>query len=305
MALDLRLCRDEQQRVEALFVKSFLTALGTELSSRICDLYFSGAHKELVEIPMPNPHTYTDAHLFRNDYLAWNFLRKNQSLKTGISTEKIAIEKMEVSESVCANTNRSWRNLMSFDYKALHFISKVQSKICDILGHDISLDEFISCSSWGPGSTLDIKSREASSFRKYRDERGITADALNFILNFFDEKLPKLAGRIFTIYPGDKVITVHKDATTDRVIKVQPGWNVYFQKGLGQIIRRRLRRYGLDLNRTAPEDNQRISYYGSVDGLWSTTDLRSASDRLASSPCVMFYLTYGSMRWTCSDVSHR
>jgi len=293
--LSLRLTRDEQSCINGTIPPMILKAIGGSYAEDILKLLSSAFlaktqseresfNRNIVELPMPRCENYTDTFSFKQDYLAWNLLRKNASLRTGINTHEVALQKMELSESVCAVTNRKWRDLMAFKPSDLHLVSQVQRKILSIIDSDFTPEELWEGSSWGPGATLEIKSRNASSFLKYRDEHGITPDAFNFIRHHFDEVYPHLKGRIFCLEPGDRVITVRKDATTDRVIKIQPGWNIFFQKGLGKILRLRLKRYGLDLDHQAVKDNQDRARRGSTNGFWATTDLTSASDRLAIEP---------------------
>jgi hypothetical protein len=74
------------------------------------------------------------------------------------------------------------------------------------------------------------------------------------------------------------MVTVPKDAFVDRVICIEPTGNIYCQKGLGQVLRRRLKRSGVDLNDQTI--NQELARKGSIDGSLATLDLSSASDSL-------------------------
>jgi hypothetical protein len=73
---------------------------------------------------------------------------------------------------------------------------------------------------------------------------------------------------------------VPKTAQTDRLIAIEPHWNIYFQLGVGKMLRKRLRtRAGIDL--TSQETNREEARRASVDGSLSTVDLSSASDTVA------------------------
>jgi len=78
---------------------------------------------------------------------------------------------------------------------------------------------------------------------------------------------------------GSRVTTVPKNAKTDRVIAIEPDLNMFVQKGIGNMIRRRLRRWKL-LEKDAQEQNQQLAREGSVTGLFATIDLSSASDSI-------------------------
>jgi len=83
-----------------------------------------------------------------------------------------------------------------------------------------------------------------------------------------------------TFCVGNKVITVPKDASTDRIIAVEPGLNLWFQQGLGECIRRRLLRVGVNLR--DQRINQEYARQGSLSGEYATVDLSSASDSIAT-----------------------
>jgi hypothetical protein len=76
---------------------------------------------------------------------------------------------------------------------------------------------------------------------------------------------------------GSRVTTVPKDAKTDRPIAVEPCGNMFLQKGIGGLIRKRLRTVGLNLNQQQVV-NQMLAMLGSIDNSLATIDLASASD---------------------------
>jgi hypothetical protein len=74
---------------------------------------------------------------------------------------------------------------------------------------------------------------------------------------------------------------VPKNAKTHRVIAKEPHVNSYLQKGLGGLIRKRLRDVaGVDLNDQTR--NQRLARHGSLTGELATIDLSGASDTISS-----------------------
>jgi hypothetical protein len=229
-----------------------------------------------------NPSDYSSAIDFQNAYLASEFLSKNKFLPTSFDRKKLALEKFDESERKCLETNRLWKRRDKFSYRDWHYISCIANKIFSILGPSPNIDEVIDRSSWGPGASLQIKRREASSFKKFRDERGITADASS-VIPFIDHFYPHLAGRMFSIEHGDRVVVVPKNSKIDRVILIQPGWNLWFQKGIGSMIRSKLRSKGLDLD-VAPAYHHSLARQSSIDGQLATVDFSSASDQIAIEP---------------------
>jgi hypothetical protein len=83
----------------------------------------------------------------------------------------------------------------------------------------------------------------------------------------------------FNIVGGSELDTVPKNSKVDRVICIEPDMNMYLQKGVGLMIRRRLKRMGVNLN--SQTLNQHLAWIGSRTGSLATIDLRSASDTIA------------------------
>ena len=78
---------------------------------------------------------------------------------------------------------------------------------------------------------------------------------------------------------GNNVTTVPKTWKTERVIAIEPCWNSFFQKGVGKLIRRRLRKVGI-LLRDSQERHGYLARMGSVHKVFATLDLKSASDTI-------------------------
>ncbi len=75
------------------------------------------------------------------------------------------------------------------------------------------------------------------------------------------------------------LFTVPKNSEIDRVACKEPEVNMYLQRGLGDFIRMRLKRHGIDLNDQT--HNQRLAREGSIASKYSTLDLSSASDTVS------------------------
>jgi len=160
-------------------------------------------------------------------------------------------------------------------------------KIDTILG-DYESSEFFSLPDWGPGASTLIKRRDASAAVKFQKETGITRDLYSLVPTELMEKMYPLwtqhlkeQGEYPHFQVGNKVITVPKDAKTNRVIAVEPGINLWFQKALGDMIGTRLRRVGIDLRYQSR--NQALAKICSKDGSLATVDLSSASDSISRS----------------------
>jgi hypothetical protein len=77
------------------------------------------------------------------------------------------------------------------------------------------------------------------------------------------------------------LFTVPKNSEIDRVACKEPEVNMYFQRGLGDFIRKRLKLHGIDLN--DQRHNQNWARIGSMQSKYSTIDLSSASDTVSRS----------------------
>jgi hypothetical protein len=267
-------------------VEEFLSALDCPRSLTVWLLFSNKEHDQLANLEF-NPKWYNDLVSLRDSYAATKFLSKYKGLTLSRDLDEVAIEKFKLFESLCRDTNRRFRNLQSdrqFSGPIVWLHNAVIRKIASILG-DFSADEFFLTPDWGPGASTLIKRRDASPAKKFRCETGITRDLYNLIpWETMSDAYPSWALQLVESgYPdfqvGNKVITVAKDATTNRVIAVEPGINMWFQKSVGDMIGRRLRRCGVDLRWQSR--NQQLARLGSLDSSLTTVDLSSASDSIA------------------------
>jgi hypothetical protein len=94
---------------------------------------------------------------------------------------------------------------------------------------------------------------------------------------------------VINIVPGNRITFVPKDARTERSIAIEPSLNLYLQLGVDGYIRRRLKRWGVDLD--DQEKNRELARLGSRD--WEdpenfvTLDLAAASDTISTRLCAI------------------
>ena len=99
-------------------------------------------------------------------------------------------------------------------------------------------------------------------------------------LDHFDEEL--FWSSIIEIVDGNKVAFVPKNALTERSIAIEPTLNLMLQLGVDGFIRKRLKRYGIDLD--SQEKNQKLARFGSMEHgpeSFCTIDLAAASDTIS------------------------
>lgn len=271
-------------------IHQFLSALGSPRALTVWLLYKNGEHDQLTALDI-NPMWYNNPYRFRSDYEATNYLSKASFLKTTFDREEVALTKFHEYEALCGQTNSRFRNLSLdplFNGSNVWLLNAVKRKILEILG-DFSADEFVDGANWGPGVTTRLKGSEVSAFNKFHAERGMTRDLYSLVSPWFSKAYPQLSIHVsegetlpdggFKFEVGNEIITVPKNSKTDRVIAVEPGWNLWFQKSIGSMIRRRLLRVGVDLN--SQTVNQRLAKAGSLDSSLATVDFSSASDSIA------------------------
>lgn len=173
--------------------------------------------------------------------------------------------------------------------------------IADLLGA-FRPDEMLGTSRFGPGATLCVGGALTTEYFKYREKcPTVSTGAFAYaeaLLNYDRKWLALLSG----VHPLDvvgrfnlvsdevapelrltdhnKVTFVPKNAKTERSIAIEPYFNLYFQLGVGGMIRKRLlKKFGIDL--TSQKRNQSLAQLGSVDDNIATIDFSMASDTLA------------------------
>lgn len=261
--------------------EQFYIALDTPVSLTCCLLLRYGELAQLVEKDV-NPLNYNSGPAFRDDFAAVSFLRKNAQLKTGHNKKESALKAFEVAEGICEGVNVRLRDPSSFhslnveDYRAL----KSARRKIDAILKDFDIDKVLSLCSWGPGSTLLIKGSEVSASHKFDFESEMTRDACDLFLPVMKKAYPTWEKLNHITYkPGNKIITVPKNAKTDRTIAIEPGINTWIQLGIGKLIRERLRKAGFNLQ--SDMKNQRSARQGSIDDYLATIDFKAASDTIS------------------------
>jgi len=270
-------------------IHHYLSALGTPRALTVWLLYQSGEHDQLTQLEI-DPSHYCDRYKFRDDYAATLFLSKAEFLKTSFNKKEQALLKFHRYEFSCGETNRRLKNLggdPNFHGPHVWLLNAAIRKISSVLG-TFDPERFVDECGWGPGVTTRKTGSHVSAVNKFHDERGITRDLLPLAEVWLPsayplwwEHLTAYNGpmRCLSVEDGNKVITVPKNSKSDRVIAVEPGLNLWFQKGVGSLIRRRLKRVDIDLNDQTR--NQLLCRYGSKTRTLSTVDFSSASDSIS------------------------
>lgn len=267
------------------FIKHYLESLDCPRALTVWLLFSNREHDQLVELEC-DPVEYSDVFDFRASYAATCFLSKFKRLSLNLDPKREAYEKFMRYETHCRKVNRRFVSLetdVNFKDEVVWLHDAVIRKISEILG-PIDYEALFDVANWGPGASTLLKREVASSANKFQCETGITRD-LYHALNYrgaFDLQYPLWAkhlsaqGSFPTFCVGNKVVTVPKNAKIDRVIAIEPGLNLWFQKAVGEILNGKLRKVGIDLR--YQKRNQSLAYSSSLDGKLATVDFSSASD---------------------------
>jgi len=265
-------------KVTFRLVESYLRCLNTPRSLAIWLLFKNNEHDQLIALDI-DPNLYLDPQMFRLDYLATKFLSKADFLSTSVDKKSVALKGFLDAEDRCREINRDAFSTSYLKHKRFEWLHSAISRKIERTLSDFSADEFFDSANWGPGVTLNkFVKRDTSSTNKFRHEGGITHDLRDFIGELHALAYPtwKIS---FSHEIGNKIVTVPKNSKTDRTIAIEPGINLWYQKSIGTMIRRRLYRLGCNLN--SQERNQKLARLSSKTGHLATIDFSQASDSIS------------------------
>lgn len=224
-----------------------------------------------------------------------------------------AIKKFKATEDLCGAYNREGYKALSvaeFDWEVNAF-TYARAFLQKLLGFDLpDLNVMTEWSRHGPGATCDTKGGHVSSYFKYEkwpyqctasayryarwvithDERWLGALEDDYRARFKIPKWAILDRRVFwdsvlEVVKGNRITFVPKNAKIERSIAIEPTLNLYLQLGVDGFIRRRLKRWGVDLDHQ--EKNQEMARLGSTGGHdpFVTIDLADASNSVSLKLC--------------------
>lgn len=246
-------------------------------------------------------------------YFLANLLKKFQFATHAGSRRLRAVEKFHLYENRCASFNRlavfklGWADT-DWGSEVFTYLRTFFNKL---LGHVLPSGKILTeWSRHGPGTSLGMVDGQTCTYHKYKnwpytctkaalgyaitaissDERWIGALQDSYRERFgipyqYPICMETFWDRVFTIVPGNKITFVPKDGQIDRTIAIEPTMNLWLQLGVDGYIRRRLLRWGVDLN--AQNLNQELARLGSLHfdhpDPYVTIDLEGASDSISTS----------------------
>lgn len=221
---------------------------------------------------------------FSHWYLRSEVLRKFDDGNPATAEMRVsaATQKFHDAEALCREANAG---LVGWDLYARYNLAvwrRARAIVRDILG-PFPWERFPYACQFGPGASLELPRRKASMSNKWGKATHITEASLPYYDAFrkwSNIDLPT----VMSVVDGNRVTTVPKSYATDRTIAIEPAWNSFFQKGVGSLIRSRLRRIGILLP-DAQQTHQDLARVGSATGMLATIDLSMASDSVGLALC--------------------
>lgn len=247
-------------------------------------------------------------------YILSSLLKKFQFDTDKALREETALKKFMAAESSCAAYNSvGHRALICSETETdATLFTYAKAFLSKLLGE--SLPSSQSLTEWsrhGPGANIDTCKGLVSSYNKFKNwPYSCTVDAYRYaryaiqsderwfgalmsdyrdncgIPQHYPIDMSVFWSKVLKVVDGNRICFVPKNALTERSIAIEPALNLYLQLGVDGYIRRRLKRFGIDLDDQTK--NQRMAYQGSIkDGPRSlvTIDLSAASDSIAVKLC--------------------
>jgi hypothetical protein len=222
----------------------------------------------------------------RSLWLRNSFWKKFQD-EVGASADANCLELFKRSNRRCATVELNPQTTQDDE-----IIGEVRSLWYDIVGNgpesNIPMADILDNWGVGPGASVGARSENfytklfdsaltGTSERLYRFYRyAILSSPTHFSAEVVRDK--RYGYRMVT---GNRLSFVPKTSEMSRSICTEPVLNMFFQKGIGFVLERQLKkRFRIDLSHQ-PTLNRRLARLGSSNGSYGTIDLSSASDSMS------------------------
>lgn len=275
---------------------------------------------DALAAPLRPPQCIPDwEHLAETDvaaeYLLAMYLKKYCETSSDVTRREAALKKFKAAERQCHLFNgREYRKLLSVtctgDVQLAKVLDYARHWIRSVLSEHVNYRSILRGAKHGPGSTATLKHEWCSEYFKYlrwpyscpEDAVDLAVDAIHadprwdgvleddlrrtfevqpWVYPFYTDSMLKTT--VIDPVSENRVCLVPKDRTTDRTIAAEPTMGVYLQLGVDSFIRRRLKRYRIDLD--SQLKNRILAREGSIADTHATLDLESASDTVSLRIC--------------------
>lgn len=266
----------------------FYRAIGTPTASALLRA-LERQEWDTIAMCKVDPRAYTSDQDYFLDATVASVLKKCKDLPSSFDRRASALANWKAGEDDCFKTNErlapylEGRTHPDFNGDVGQHIAGIREKIRVVLGRCPRMEDLDP--RHGPGATFSDKSLRSTLADKMESKASITTGALWFLLDWIGtawgrEALSRTCDPLFV--RGNRFSTAPKDATKDRPIAAEPSVNIFYQLALGQQVRRRLKRVGIDLE-LGQDTHRRLACESSIAGHLATLDLKNASDTVAYS----------------------
>jgi len=312
--------RDYPWKVLGSVVNDLSDSLASSDKKEVCDIIRKrdiAAYLKLQETwgPQSTIPSGASSDTIFSKYQVASLLKKFQFPGDSKSRREEAKKKFLAAEEVCRTFNHVSSKDLAYlpEDWTLDAYSYARGFLEKVLGSELPPREHLTeWSRHGPGSNLDTIEGKVSAYDKYENwPYSCTKDAaplarlsimdderwLGALENSYRQKYGIEPWRILDqdtfwstvikIVPGNRIAFVPKNSLTDRSIAIEPCMNLYLQLGVDGYIRRRLKRWDIDLDNQYK--NQELARLGSLTGdspeSFVTLDLAAASDTVSLRVC--------------------
>lgn len=266
-------------------VGDYLAMLGTPRALTVYMLYCSPAdHTQLVslDVPVDNWDHLGGFEYVRRSYAATKLLAKSDFLNLGIDRKQVALSGGRDCEIANLKTNRRLRalregRLIDHDFNGiLHTASRIVSRILGTL--DRALPRILDYG-WTSGRTTAVSGIWVNPMEKYQASLDVSYNCAVLARRLHVQSpLWGATSNEWRVIMGNTATTVPKNAKTDRLICYEPHMNIRYQRAVGEWMKDRLLKVGVNLRDQKP--NQVLARRASRWGTHATIDLSSASDTI-------------------------
>lgn len=281
------------------------------IRNRDLDAYLQLSEDWGLQCISPSDNDVVD---IRCRYLLASLIKKFQFPTDKESRVARALEIFSNAESQCQTYNLSGYKSLSrpeteWGVEILHYARQFLVKLlgAELPGSKSLLDR----SRHGPGATIGTSKGNTSRYHKFAEwPYTCTIDAYRYarfaietdprwfgalqnsyrarfgIQKHYPLDMQKFWTRVIKIVDANRIAFVPKDARKERTIAIEPLLNLYLQLGVDGYIRRRLKRFGVNLDDQTK--NQKMAREGSLqdgENSFVTVDLSAASDSLSLKAC--------------------
>lgn len=223
---------------------------------------------------------------FRDDYCATVLLSKLPPCDDSSVLSDRAILGFKEGEELSRSVTTEWLNPSRVESRLFQLgvrLSDIQDELRRILGRAPSWQTLSDKGYFTEGASVLMSRLNASAARKCEEGRSITLPLASRLQSEGVILNPMINSREgWFLSPGNLVTTVPKNIETNRTIAMEPEINAFFQRAVGDHIRQRLKRCGIDLNDQTL--NQRACL-AAMSCQYATIDLRNASNSVNARVC--------------------